>query len=238
MADRIRKIISPDGLKRAKNELAYLFRLIAYEIGLHGGLWENNLRKYLDRTEHGVPKNNKDRSYARGNLNTQLMDDRMTWNVFMQGLKFLGATKIKFKVELTWPSGRTTTHSMNVRANVPEEQLSIAEIELGIPPNVAKIGVPAEDEAAQVALDRLDPQLREKVHAKLEEVEKIIDSTKKASIRERVSAKLDDIMDSIKQAPESIRAAYPPKKAVRDMQRLTDAIDELNRVGLVPEDVQ
>jgi hypothetical protein len=224
MADRIRKIISPDGLKRAKNELAYLFRLIAYEIGLHGGLWENNLRKYLDRTEHGVPKNNKDRSYARGNLNTQLMDDKMTWNVFMQGLKFLGATKIKFKVELTWPSGRTTTHSMNVRANVPEEQLSIAEIELGIPPNVAKIGVPTEA-----------TEETSKPTSQLEDLQDMLAEMKHAG---EVNSKLTEIMESAKKVPDTVRAAFPPKKALRDIQRLHDAVEEAERHFLVPDDNQ
>lgn len=213
MADRIRKIISPDGLKKAKNELAYLFRLIAYEIGLHGGLWENNLRKYLDRTEHGVPKNNKDRSYARGNLNTQLMDDKMTWNVFMQGLKFMGASKIKFKVELTWPSGRTTTHSMNVRVPQPEE-LSIAEIELGVPPGVAKIGVPsvlmeADDIAAATAVA-------------LEHEKRIDSATAQFGLKYK--------------APESIAKAFPPRKALRDAQRLTTAVEGLEQAKVIPDD--
>lgn len=215
MADRIRKIISPDGLKKARNELAYLFRLIAYEIGLHGGLWENNLRKHLDRTEHGVPKNNKDRSYARGNLNTQLMDDRMTWNVFMQGLKFLGASKIKFKVELTWPSGRTTTHSMNVRVPQPEE-LSIAEIELGVPPGVAKIGVPTaqmdSDEAAAASQEAM-------VHEN-----RIDAAATQFGLRDK--------------APETIAKAYPPRKALRDAQRLTSAVQELEQARVIPDDTQ
>lgn len=210
MADRIRKIISPDGLKRAKNELAYLFRLIAYEIGLHGGLWENNLRKYLDRTEHGVPKNNKDRSYARGNLNTQLMDDKMTWNVFMQGLKFMGASKIKFKVELTWPSGRTTTHSMNVRVPQPEE-LSIAEIELGIPPGVAKIGVLMDTvELAAATAEALEHERR------------IDAATAKSGLKDKT--------------PESIAKAFPPRKALRDAQRLTTAVEGLEQARVIPDD--
>lgn len=214
MADRIRKIISPDGLKKAKNELAYLFRLIAYEIGLHGGLWENNLRKYLDRTEHGVPKNNKDRSYARGNLNTQLMDDRMTWNVFMQGLKFMGASKIKFKIELTWPSGRTTTHSMNVRVPQPEE-LSIAEIELGVPPGVAKMGVPTE------LLEAVDAEsVTEQVHT--EQAKRIDIAAEKHGLKDK--------------APESIAKAYPPRKALRDVQRFTTAVEALEQSRVIPDD--
>jgi hypothetical protein len=216
MADRIRKIISPDGLKRAKNELAYLFRLIAYEIGLHGGLWENNLRKYLDRTEHGVPKNNKDRSYARGNLNTQLMDDRMTWNVFMQGLKFMGASKIKFKVELTWPSGRTTTHSMNVRVPQPEE-LSIAEIELGVPPGVAKIGVPT------VLMDTAEIDAAAE-RENVEHAQRIDAAAAKYGLKDK--------------APEAIAKAYPPKKALRDVQRFTTAVEELEQARVIPDDTQ
>jgi hypothetical protein len=96
MADKIRKIVSPEGIKEAKNELAHLFRMICWELGIGPNEWEYKLRKYLELTEASIPRNAKDRSYARGNLNAQLMDKKMTWTTFMRGLKFLGVTKINF----------------------------------------------------------------------------------------------------------------------------------------------
>lgn len=138
MADKIKKIISPEGIKAARNELAYFFRLIAFESGVGGPEWEYKLRKYLEQNESSLPRNPKDRSYARGNLNTQLMDTKMTWNVFKQALLFLGATKVKLKIELTWPKGAVTHHEMNIRMRNADKELSQAEIDVETPPGAIR----------------------------------------------------------------------------------------------------
>jgi hypothetical protein len=133
MADKIRKIVSPEGIKEAKNELAHLFRMICWELGIGPNEWEYKLRKYLELTEASIPRNAKDRSYARGNLNAQLMDKKMTWTTFMRGLKFLGVTKINFAVSLTHPSGKVTEHRMGIRTRLTAEDLSLAETEVSLP---------------------------------------------------------------------------------------------------------
>lgn len=133
MADKIKKIISPDGIKAARNELAYLFRLIGWETGVGGPEWEYKLRKVLEQNEKNVPSNPKDRSYARGNLNTQLMDDKMTWNVFKQALQFLGLTKVKLKIECTWPDNTVTLHEMNIRMRNSTRERNLAEIGASAP---------------------------------------------------------------------------------------------------------
>jgi hypothetical protein len=162
MADKIRKIISPEGIKNARNELAYFFRLIAWEIGLGGPEWEYKLRKYLEQTDRTVPSNPKERSYARGNLNTQLMDNRMTWNVFKQGLLFLGAIKVKLKIELTWQNGRTTIHEMNIRMRQNENEPTVAEVDAETPPAAYK--APSAD-ALQMPVEPSTESAAERRHA-------------------------------------------------------------------------
>lgn len=129
MTDKVRLIISPEGLRKARSELAYFFRKIAYKAGVNGTVWDYRLRRYLDNLQNS-PRNSKDRSYARGNLNTQLFDDRMTWNVFKQGLIFLGATKVNMRLEITWESKKVRVYDMDIRMRQTEVHLTPSEQDL------------------------------------------------------------------------------------------------------------
>jgi hypothetical protein len=153
MADKVQKIISPEGIKNARNELAHLFRTIAWETGVRGPEWEYKLRKYLEQLGPQL-KTAKDRSYARGNLNAQLMDRKMTWRTFIEAMNFLGALRMRLKVELDWPNNQSSTHTMQVRLRQSHRERSVAE-------NVAEILHSSHDiemdvEEAVEALEKMD----------------------------------------------------------------------------------
>ncbi len=126
-SEKIRKILSDEGVKESKGELSHFARTILQDIHMTPALWEYRLQRYLEKHEGLVPKNAKDRSYARGNLNTQFTSDSMTWRTFMEFLRFLGMTKIKITFDFTWDGFRKSTHVMNIRTRQSPEDSLLAE---------------------------------------------------------------------------------------------------------------
>ena len=113
------------GISEAKNVLSRLWRQIVYDLGISPYRWGALMIRYLDDPTNKVPKNGKDRSSVRGNLNKELRRDKMTWKVFFKGLKFLSPLRIRFEVHLSWPGKPDTIHSVTI---------PIAEINPSIPP--------------------------------------------------------------------------------------------------------
>lgn len=124
---KLNRIISPEGLREAQSELAFFARKILGDIKMTGPRWEYYLQTYLEKSAKHVPKNPKDRSYARGNLNTQFMSNNMTWRTFIEFLMFLSPRKIRFTLELEWPNRTVTKHSMNVRTRQMSEEMLTAD---------------------------------------------------------------------------------------------------------------
>lgn len=112
---KLSRIISPEGLKEARTELAFFARKIMGDIGMTGPRWEYYLQLSLEKSAKRIPKNTKDRSYARGNLNTQFMGSNMTWRTFVEFLMFLRPRKLRLTLEVEWPNRVITTHSMRIR---------------------------------------------------------------------------------------------------------------------------
>ena len=87
-----------------------LFRLILAQEGIEGNSWESLMDRLLNDPRNPLPRNSKDRSSQKGNLNKALRADRMTWKTFEKGLRFLGVRKARIVAELTWPNQKTTCH--------------------------------------------------------------------------------------------------------------------------------
>jgi len=103
------------GIGSARGLLARLFRLILWEINFNGLKWNQHMDAYLDDPRHGIPPNVKERSTAKGNLNKELKHDTMTWRVFFEkALPFLNPLKVRFTVQLTWRTGKVTSHSIEL----------------------------------------------------------------------------------------------------------------------------
>jgi hypothetical protein len=132
-SEKIKNILSPDGMKQAQGELSFFFRKILWNIGMTTHLWEFKLQRFLERHERTIPKNAKDRSYAKGNLNTQFTNPQMTWRTFMEALMFLGPKKIRLDLHLEWPRGDTTVHTMNIRTRqMSDDMFSVAEEDIAV----------------------------------------------------------------------------------------------------------
>lgn len=149
---KLNRIMSPEGIREAQGELAFFARKILSEIKMTGPRWEYKLQMFLEKHAKTIPKNAKDRSYARGNLNTQFLSENMTWRTFIEFLMFLGPTKIGFKLELEWPNRVKTTHGINIRTRqMSEDILSDEGIDTGNwpaplpPPTTASADEPADE---------------------------------------------------------------------------------------------
>ncbi len=116
MADPNRNILTEKdkGVPEARGVLAFLFRKILFDMNISPGRWSQMMNDYLDDPWNQVPRNSKDRSSIRGNLNKELFRTRMTWKVFEKGLRFLGPLSIRFEIHLRWPAGRTSVHHVDV----------------------------------------------------------------------------------------------------------------------------
>lgn len=121
-----RMLQSPDKeVSKAKGILARLFRQILEDADINYYRWDMLMEQYLDNPRNRVPTNTKERSSARGNLNKELRRESMTWKVFDKALRFLGPTKVRFEVHLTWRSKKTTVHGINVQLGQDDDGESL-----------------------------------------------------------------------------------------------------------------
>lgn len=101
----------------AEDVLARLFRTILADINMTEYHWRGRMRRYLEDPTNHILSTSTARSSARGNLNKELASRKMSWNVFLKGLKFLGPEWIKFRVEAGWNPNRSTIHELEMLMN-------------------------------------------------------------------------------------------------------------------------
>lgn len=75
--------------------------------------------KYLDDPRNGIPRDLK--SSARGNLNKELVRDKITWKVFRKALRFLGPSFIRFEIHFEWADGTKSIHGVDLNAGPVDE---------------------------------------------------------------------------------------------------------------------
>jgi len=153
-SEKVKNILSKQGIASAQNELAFFFRRICSELRFDPIRWEAKLQRYLDRNKNLIGSTNKDRSYARGNMNAMFTADKLTWRTWMDALRFLGARGAKLTLELDWPGNRKTYHQIRLnlkQGSSPEDAADDLEMleELG-PSAVASPPIPLSvDEAIE-----------------------------------------------------------------------------------------
>lgn len=101
------------GALTTRDVLARLYRVILTDLGITVGKWDNLMMKYLDDPNNNIPQTGKVRSTERGNMHKKLFADSLSFRTFLAGLKFLGALKITFTVQLHW-GRKSTEHSINL----------------------------------------------------------------------------------------------------------------------------
>ena len=116
MSEEVNQMLQADdkGVAEATGTLSKLFRQILLDVGVTPMQWSKLMQGYLTNPRNRVPKNGRDRSTHRGNLNKELRKPNMTWNNFKRGLIFLSPVKIRFEVHLTWNNKRTTLHGVTL----------------------------------------------------------------------------------------------------------------------------
>ena len=103
------------GAEKATGALARLFRELLKDIGMTPMAWSSKMERFLDDPRNRIPRNGKDRSSARGNMNKELCRPTMTWKVFRKGLQFLGAVHVRFEIHATWPNRTKTVTGINIQ---------------------------------------------------------------------------------------------------------------------------
>lgn len=128
MADQLDMLERRDkGLRDSRGVLTHLFRQILFQMNITPFAWDKKMKDYLHNPSNRIPQNSKDKSSARGNLNKELRRDKMSWNVFMKALRFLGPIKIHFEVHLFWAGRKDPTiHRVEI-----EQQAMDLDIEEG-----------------------------------------------------------------------------------------------------------
>lgn len=98
----IRDVIESEDKKyfESGNMLTQMFRKILWQLGIGPAIADKLMNDYLDNPYNGIGKREKDRYNHRGNLIKELGEDKMTWNVFLKALKFLGAIEFEFIIRL------------------------------------------------------------------------------------------------------------------------------------------
>lgn len=114
------------------NAITQLFRQILLDLNVTREKYESYIDNYLRNPYNGVGEDSKQRSNHRSNLLKELNENRMTWNVFNKGLRFLGVIRYEFIIrpKITNSITRTeqiTEHKMqnDFGNDVPPEKLEI-----------------------------------------------------------------------------------------------------------------
>lgn len=101
------------GIYEAQDMLAYLFRMILYDLDIRSNRWEVLISRMMADPRNPAPKNSRDRSSQKGNLNKAFRGNRMTFKTFIKGLKFLEARKLKIVAELTMANNKVHAYSVS-----------------------------------------------------------------------------------------------------------------------------
>lgn len=105
--DSVKDLLSDNnrGQKRARGVLCYLFRSVLLWKKMTWFRWNRLQDIYFNK-----PHNAKNPD--RGNLNKTLIADELTWGSFKKAIDFLNPISATLTVELTWPSGLSSSYTI------------------------------------------------------------------------------------------------------------------------------
>lgn len=76
--------------------------------------WNHLMNRYITDKRNAIPQNNRALSSARGNLSKELLKEKMSWNVFVKGMRFMDLEGFDITILARHKNGKTTTHTQSV----------------------------------------------------------------------------------------------------------------------------
>jgi len=101
--------------------LSALYHKILAELGIGMDRWGVLMERYLSDPKNCIPQNQRDKSSARGNLNKELLQDKMSWRKLCTGLRFLNVLSFEITLTLKHANGVKTVHSQIVKFDSTDE---------------------------------------------------------------------------------------------------------------------
>lgn len=101
--------------------LASMFRTIIDEMAMNHIRLQHLMNMWLNDPKNGIPRNIKDQSSARGNLQKELFKTKMSWKVFCKGLRFLNIVRFEFVIRAHHSNGNITEHTKAVNLGNMQE---------------------------------------------------------------------------------------------------------------------
>lgn len=180
-------------VSKGRDVLSKLFRLVLANQHIEGPNWESLMERLLNDPKNPMPRNSKDRSSQKGNLNKALKAERMTWKTFEKGLRFLTVRKARVIVELTWANQKTTCHYIDrYLGNFTAEDFVLTDEEEKL---VERQHTQSDTVPRSLILDppeakNLERSIRSAVKA-LDEVSRMSGATRNIPLRRRRDAQSD-----------------------------------------------
>lgn len=96
-----------------KGILVRLWRRILHNLDVSPSQFNSHMNDFIAEVKRNDPDNPKTAS-LRGNLTKEFTKHRMTWPVFLKGLRFLKFRKIRFIVQVHSDNGLVVGHHLDV----------------------------------------------------------------------------------------------------------------------------
>jgi hypothetical protein len=103
--------------RKPASTLARLFRRIVSEEQIDVTRWQALFEDYAKNPLHGIPQNRRDITNFINTTQRELMNARMSWNVFRKGLVVLNPKQEDYILELRWSKDPTdvSIHTVTIR---------------------------------------------------------------------------------------------------------------------------
>lgn len=107
-------------LIREAKDLAKLWRKIVAERDITADQLYGLITRWVNEHQYRETDHGTYRSNDRGNIIKALGKNRISWKVFMKGIKILRPASIELVVNITWRRGQMTSHAVNLDLTVPD----------------------------------------------------------------------------------------------------------------------
>lgn len=102
--------------------LASMFRKMVRDLLTTTGMWNRWMDNYLLDPVNGINQNRTDLSTARGNMNKELFNPKLSWRTFCKCLRFMQITRFDLCIRVYHSNGRFTDHIKKVSLGPDIEQ--------------------------------------------------------------------------------------------------------------------
>ena len=114
------KILNGEGIEECKDPTSLLWRTLVFDLTMSAAKWNSLMLGYLEHILQLKPEASKEElKEERVSTNRSLFSPKMTFKVFMKGLRFLATERAVLELEACLPEGGTCTVS-TVLVGAPE----------------------------------------------------------------------------------------------------------------------